>query len=89
MYVNMVLAHYTFQNMNILTVAYLNQLFTAAFLDITLQHFIAVLRRPHQVTCQTAYRIHYDDSLPCHKDNNLYRNLSRRNKLRGSYPILG
>ena len=57
MYVNMVLAHYTFQNMNILTVAYLNQLFTAAFLDITLQHFIAVLRRPHQVTCQTAYRM--------------------------------
>lgn len=25
----------------------LNQQFTAAFLDITLQHFIAVLRRPH------------------------------------------
>ena len=55
MHMYMVLAHYPFQNMNILTVAYLNQQFTAAFLDITLQHFIAVLRRPHQVTCQTAY----------------------------------
>ena len=56
-HVDMILAHHSFQNMNILTVAYLNQLFTAAFLDITLQHFIAVLRRPHQVTCNTAYRM--------------------------------
>ena len=32
---------------------------------------------------------HCVDNLPCHKDNNLYRNLSRRNKLRGFNPIVG
>ena len=30
-----------------------------------------------------------DDSWPCHKDTNLYRNLSRRNELRGFNPIVG
>lgn len=32
---------------------------------------------------------HYDNSLPCHKDNNLYRNLSRRNEWRGFNPLFG
>lgn len=39
-----------------------------------------------------SYCLPYDhcvDNLPCHKDNNLYRNLSRRNKLRGFNPIVG
>lgn len=32
---------------------------------------------------------HCVDSLPCQKDKNLYRNLSRRNKLRGFNPLFG
>lgn len=31
----------------------------------------------------------YGNNLPCHKDNNSYRNLSRRNELRGFNPLFG
>lgn len=33
--------------------------------------------------------VHYDDSSPCHKDNNLYRDLNIRNELRGFNPLFG
>lgn len=52
MHVNMVFAHYSFQNLDILTVTDLDQQVTATTLNVACQYRVTVLRCPDQMAAQ-------------------------------------
>ena len=53
----MIFTHNPFENPNILSIADLDDEFTAAFLNLSLENLISIFSNPDDMDCETADRV--------------------------------
>jgi hypothetical protein len=62
---DMILTHRSFENLDVLGIANLDDQFSTPFLNLAFQHVVAVFSYPHDMNCQSGYRV-ATFSLFCH-----------------------